>query len=154
MEHRLSTRRAAAIAVAGIVLTAPAVFAISLAGLTVAFADADARSTIDTAYWIGYVAVTVAAGLGLSAGLCLLLTRRLARPMRKGVLVRFTASLAVIVGLAASSGLGKAEYDEQGQLATVGVSPFMIFTWVAGAAIAVWLMRRVTGEPSPVTPTV
>jgi beta-lactamase regulating signal transducer with metallopeptidase domain len=130
------------------------VFGISLAGLTVAFAPPDARYAIDTGYWLLYVAVTVAAGLGLAAGLCLLLTRRLSRPTRRGVLVRFISSLAVIVALAASSDLGNAEYDEQGQLASVGVSPFMLLTWIAGAAIAVWLMRRVPGAPSPVTPTV
>jgi hypothetical protein len=84
----------------------------------------------------------------------MLLTRRLSRPTRRGVLVRFVGSLTAIVALAASSDLGNAEYDEQGQLVSAGISPFMLLTWVAGAAIVVWLMRRVTREPLPVTPTV
>jgi len=148
----MSRRRAAAIAPGGILITMPAQFGIALAGLTDAFADADARYTIDTASWLGYVAVTVAVGFGLAAGLCLLLTRRLPRPTRRGLLVRFMASLGVIVALAASSDLGKAKYDEQGEFASVGISPFMLLTWVAGAAIAVRLLRRATREPSPVTP--
>lgn len=133
-------------------ITVPAQFGISLAGLTDAFADSDARYAIDTASWLGYVAVTVAVGFGLATGLCMLLTRRLSRPMRRGVLVRFSASLVVIVVLAASSDLGNAKYDEQGQFASAGITPFMLISWAVGTAIAVWLMRRVTREPSPVTP--
>lgn len=138
----MSKRRAAAIVIGGVVITIPLQFAIALAGLTDTFADADARYVLDTRSWIVYVAVTAVVGLGLAFGLAWLLTRRLARPVRRVVLARFICSLALIVALGALSGLGHVEYDGQGQVVSQGLSPAMLLIWVAGTVIAVWWLRR------------
>ena len=147
----MSKRRAAAIVIGGILITMPAQFAFGLAGLTHAFAGDDARYAMETGSWLGYLVVASGVG-GLATGLCLVLTRRLSSQARHRVLVRFLESLAVIAVLAGLGDLGHAEYDAEGRLVSTGITPFMLFTWLAGGAIAVRLMRRVAQEPSPVMP--
>jgi hypothetical protein len=148
----VSKRRAAAIVIGGILITMPAQFAFGLAGLTHAFAGDDARYAMEAGSWVGYLAVASGVGFGLATGLCLVLTRRLSSQARHRVLVRFLESLAVIAVLAGLGDLGHAEYDAEGRLVSTGITPFMLFTWLAGGAIAVRLMRRVAQEPLPVMP--
>lgn len=139
----MTKRRAIAIVVAGIILTLPGQFAISMAGLTEAFADADARYVMGTAEWLVYTLVTVGVGLSLAFVICILFSRRLDRTIRSSVRFRFGVALVAIVLLAALSDLGNAEYDESGQLAKTGLTPFMLLVWIAGSALAVWLMSNV-----------
>jgi len=131
------------------VITVPLQFAIALAGLTRAFAGTDARFVLDTTYWLGYVAVTAVVGFSLALGLAWLLSRRLAEPVRRIVLARFICSLALIVALGASSDLGNASYDGQGQFATQGISAGTLIVWIAGIVIAVWWLRRAGSDPVP-----
>jgi hypothetical protein len=150
----VSKGRAIAIVVGDVVITAPLQWTLGMAGLTDAFADADALYVLDTTSWLVGVAVSAVVGFGLALGLAFLLTRRLASPVRRVVLARFGCSLVLIVALAALSDLGNTGYDAQGHLTARGITYVTLFVWIAGIVLAVRWLRRATLDPEASSATV